>query len=152
MPIDPNIALSVQVPQFANPMQVYAQSQQMALARENAASLREQRLYSEQQRAQETAKLQMQNEDQQAFAQALQQGNGVRGATLDYLMKQHPHAVPLATKYFDDSEKSAADISQLKATVAEKQNEMRETETTVNGDGESEQDDIKPAEHCAAKY
>lgn len=73
MPIDPNIALSVQgVGTMANPMQVFAQAQQMRLAREQALGLQQERLAS-------AANLQQQAADRQRVAQ--------QNATIDQIMR-----------------------------------------------------------------
>jgi hypothetical protein len=124
MPIDPNIALSAQTGQIANPLAMQNTAQQAALAQQSAQALQEERLASAAQREQTTQELARQNAARDAFGQALQQGNGVREASRQAALRINPNAVPLVDDYFDKTEKSAADINKLNADNQETQQKL----------------------------
>lgn len=122
MPIDASIPLSVRPVQldpdaFTRAFQI---AQQTSLQRENQAALRDQRDALAEQRRLEADRRRQDAADRQAQDDALQQGAGVRGATLAWATANAPHAIPTLTKFFDDSDKSALEIGKLQDELNQK--------------------------------
>lgn len=90
-----------------------AGAQQARAQQESIAGLREQRDALAEERRARAAAAAKAAADQAAMDEAIRQGGGVRGATLAAAMKDAPHTVPSLTKFFDESEKSAAEIAKL---------------------------------------
>jgi len=117
MPIDPTIPLGVQPIRMPNPLEILSQFQQLQVQQENARTLREEREAAAEQRRQQTAAIAQANQDRADIAQALHEGKGVRGATLAWATNHAPHTIPTLTKFFDESDESAAKIQKLQGDL-----------------------------------
>src|SRR5262252_4117590 len=120
MPIDPSIPLGVRPVQLPNPLETMQQIQQMRIQRENAALLEQERQARTAELQQNEQKVAEANRAHQSFITALQNGQNVRGASMDYATIHDPSALPLLQDHFDKMDESAAKIKQLQTDVATK--------------------------------
>jgi hypothetical protein len=113
MPIDPQIALSVRPAEFANPLAIAMQFQQLRASQENTRSLAEQRAALAEDRAAQAEARRRANAITTGTSDALSAGGGVRDETLAWAAKNAPQSIPSLTEYFDKSASSAANIQKL---------------------------------------
>jgi len=125
MPLDPNIALSVQVPQTINPMTVFQQAQNMRLQREQIASQEEERRASAQLRQEQAAKLQADQAAQQHFHTAVSQGKTREAATQYAINQGWTDAGALIDKFYDDHDAALERIRTANDAHEKSQREMR---------------------------
>ena len=133
---------------FANLQQVMNLRQQQQVNQ----ALEQERQSRAAETQQQTLKLQQQQQDQQDFASSLQAGNGIRAATMDYALKNHPKVAPDIQKYFDTTEESANKIKQQQADLQAKQLETQKgqlalRDSQLNHIGQAA-DDLLPIIHA----
>lgn len=115
MAIDPSIPLAGQQPQFANPLQVFQQAQQMQLQRQQQQALAEERQATIQQKNQALA-------DADAYRQAIQGSAGMTPEQLLESVRIHaPHSFLEVQKAIDESRAKAASAKESTAKAAEAQ-------------------------------
>jgi len=100
------------------PFENLSQVLQLRNQQENARGLAEQRAAIAEERKARTDKIQQENTDRQATGEAIQQGGGVRGTTLDWARANAPNTVPSLTEFFDKSDEKANTIKSARQKIA----------------------------------
>lgn len=94
-------------------MEAFAGARQMQAQEENARSIRAQRLQQEQETEARRKALEQEARMKSGATEAMRTGGGVRSTVLASALQNAPDAVPMLTKFFDESDESAGKVKKL---------------------------------------